>query len=213
MQGGLRSKIRTGFSAALAAWGLVFLPSLTAEAESVSIDLNCPDTALPGSTPEISVVVENRFCSPQTVRLLSSVVGNANGTVEGVGIVGPHVAVASSVLPAATDLTSTCTNGSCSGINGFRPCTTSLDCVCARVSPGTATIQFDLETPIPAVFADSVIQQYTFLDIPGSAFSESSSCYVEVPEPRTATGIWIGLAALAVALSHKKNTRYRRVHF
>ena len=175
----------------------LLLASVASARDDISIEVDCPATAAPGATPALVANVENRSCDPLTVRLMSTVVGNAGGSLESISISGPEVVVASAVVPAATLGSSTCNFGACTNIPGFVRCDVDADCACADGDPGTAALPYDLADSIPLAVADTVIEQFTFLDVPGTADQSDATCLIAVPEPTASSTLWLGAALLA----------------
>jgi hypothetical protein len=106
---------------------LVIVNPAWAGAIGMNVD-NCPTDASAGSTISIDLTLTNKQCVPVTVRLMSSISGNANQTVGGIGIWGPMVAD-TIVVPAAESIhepASCVPEGECTG--DFTFCTSDLEC-------------------------------------------------------------------------------------
>jgi len=78
----------------------------SALAERQSISIQCPASAAVGSTPQISVTLDNGDSSPVGVRILSSLTANQNETLEGALIGGPAVSATSTVDGLSTKVVS-----------------------------------------------------------------------------------------------------------
>jgi hypothetical protein len=162
---------------------------------NLTTDLDCPRNVGAGESPRLDLRLENTLCAGQTVRILSTVVGNGDETAGGVGILGPAVAARSVSVPGATDLLS----GVCSGnqcVGSFLYCTNGLDCVCRTITPGVLDLEVVVPTPIPAAFDGTVVAQFVFTDTMDSTKTISDSCLINVPEPLGALQLGAALAAL-----------------
>jgi hypothetical protein len=96
------------------------------------MEVDCLADATAGSTITTSLHLENQACSPINVRLMSSIAGNANQTVGGIGIWGPVLADTITVAAATDNLPGTCgetVHGGrvCDGAGGA-DCFTDTDC-------------------------------------------------------------------------------------
>lgn len=67
-----------------------------------SLNVSCPATAAAGTTIDMNVDLANNEASTLSVRLITSIAGNANGTLGGIGIYGPLVAVEKTVNAFST---------------------------------------------------------------------------------------------------------------
>jgi hypothetical protein len=90
------------------------------------MQVDCPDEAVSGSTITTDLHLKNQECTPITVRLMSSIAGNANQSVGGIGIWGPVLADTITVDAAVDNLPGTC------GLNtrGWSQCDGARDADC-----------------------------------------------------------------------------------
>ena len=98
----------------------------------LSFEVDCLADATAGSTITTDVHLENQECSPLDVRVMSSISGNANQSVGGIGIWGPVLADTITVDAATDNLPGTCSvmvNGGtvCDGA-GDADCSSDFDC-------------------------------------------------------------------------------------
>jgi hypothetical protein len=134
---------------------VLFAGQVAAADLDVKATVSCAATAAQNSTLTMNVHLESRECSPLTVRLVTAIAGNANGTLAGVGVYGPVVAN-QVVIPAATDNGSTCNLSfhSCT-FGGF--CNSNADCACQNVTPSVLDIPSQSAPPaIPSALVGSV---------------------------------------------------------
>src|SRR5262245_55854514 len=68
---------------------------------SVKAAITCPASAQVGENLGMNVHLQNDECAPATVRLITSIAGNANQSLGGLGVFGPLLAQ-EVVVPAAT---------------------------------------------------------------------------------------------------------------
>jgi len=123
----------------------------------VSASVSCPDTASADSTITMDVVLENHECtSAVTVRLVTAIAGNANGTLAGVGVYGPVLANPGVTVPAATPGTCNTSLHQCSGPYPYY-CNVDADCGCFTATPGTLLVNAQLAPPaVPAAHVGTV---------------------------------------------------------
>jgi hypothetical protein len=98
----------------------------------LSFEVDCLADAAAGSVITTDVHLENQKCSPVNVRVMSSISGNANQSVGGIGIWGPVLADTITVAAATDNLPGTCGvtvwGGTvCDGAGGAS-CSTDTDC-------------------------------------------------------------------------------------
>ena len=164
---------------------LVVLSSVADKAEAatdIQSRLDCPTFVEPETRPQLDLSLENLACDPRTVRVLTTMVGNGNQTLEGLSVFGPEIAASDVIVPAATDLLpGTCFLNTCQGSSVF--CTTDADCVCTVVTPGTTSLQVVSPTVVPVAFDKSVIEEFVFTDFVEGNTMTSDTCRILVPEP------------------------------
>jgi hypothetical protein len=150
----------------LAATLLVIAHSAWAD---LAFEMDCLANAPAGSTITTDVHLENQKCSPVNVRVMSSISGNANQSVGGIGIWGP-VLVDTITVGAATDnLPGTCgvtVHGGrvCDGAGGA-DCFTDADCAdgicrmgwgtCDDGNHNSCSSDFDCDPGVSCVFSCS----------------------------------------------------------
>lgn len=173
------------------------------------MEVDCPPSASSDSTITIAVSLVSRECSPLDVRFMSSIAGNADHTVGGIGIWGPVLAktitvdAATDLLPGTCDLVqgkcdrtsgatcsadADCLSGICDyeqclgGVN--LRCDTDADCVCQHVTPGGTTDSVEALPKIPVELVGTIA---TFVLIgegdsggPGGTRTLVQSCMVDV---------------------------------
>jgi len=145
-------------------------------------DLECPKNVPSGSSAQLMLRLENQSCEPLQARVLSTMVGNANDTADGVAILGPEVAASDVVVPAATDEGSgSCIGSFCDG--SFLFCVEDADCACQVITPGSLEITVSVPTPIPASLDGSVIHQFVVTEAASVAARTQDTCLIAVPEP------------------------------
>lgn len=153
-----------------------------------------------GSIPvELALRIENSSCEPMNVRVLSTIVGNGDETLGGVGVLGPVVAEPSVDVPGATDATGPCVSNTCEGTFIF--CTTDADCACRVTSAvGQVDVAVAVPTPIPSSYCGTVVEQFVFTDFdePGGTQTRSDRCRIFVPEAGAALQLAAALAAIAL---------------
>lgn len=170
-------------STCLAAFASLWIINSTATAGgNVDLDAICPATANAGQAVTVTFTLKNKECTDQDVRLLSSVVGNADQTLGGLGLYGPVVAD-STTLPAATDLLpGTCTGSTCDGSTNFSYCMADADCVCREVVPSTTSIPLATPPTLPSSLTGTVAT-LVFLAGPAGEETAEAHCLVEVLAP------------------------------
>ncbi|HKA15429.1 MAG TPA: hypothetical protein VKH41_10470 [Myxococcota bacterium] len=162
---------------------LVFAANLAAAADlRTKTSLACATTAAQGSTLTMNVHLESRECAPLTVRLVTAIAGNANGTLAGVGVYGPVVAN-QVIIPAATDNGATCnlTYHFCNSYGGT--CNSNADCACLNVTPSSLDLPSQSAPPaVPAALVGTVEGHLLITEwqgTPGKA-TRVDQCLVEV---------------------------------
>lgn len=107
---------------------LVMVHPAWADLDDFEMTVDCPTEAPAGSTILVDLQLENGQCLPVTVRLMSSVTGNANQSVGGIGVWGPVVAdtIVVAAAESSEDPTTCVPDGQCSG--DFSSCSTNPDC-------------------------------------------------------------------------------------
>jgi hypothetical protein len=186
------------------------LPSvLAATGETLETGLGCPDSVAVDAFPRLDLHLENVACEPQTVRVLSVVVGNGDETVGGVEILGPVVARQGATVPAATDnLSGVCTANQCEGSTLW--CSSNLDCICRMITPGVADFEIVIPTALPAAFGGTVVEQFIFTDKTNGTKVTSDSCLISVPEPAAALQLAVALTTVALLRNCIHRLRNRR---
>jgi hypothetical protein len=114
----------------LAAMVLVGVHPAGGAGPDIDMTVDCPPSASAGSTITVDVSLKNRECSPVDVRLMSSIAGNANQSVGGIGIWGPVLADTITVAAATDNLPGTCDleRHRCDATDGST-CAADDDCV------------------------------------------------------------------------------------
>ena len=139
-----------------------------AVAANVEMDVDCPAGAPALSTISTDFHLVNEECSEATVRFFSSIVGNADQSLGGLGINGPVVVDTGTpiVVPAAID--------------NFPP-------GCFDVSPGVTDVTLDTPPAIPATLSGTVatfvlITEWDIAGRPGKT-TVLRECLVDVQAP------------------------------
>lgn len=147
--------MKRSFSVALLAVVSTWLMAPVADAGvDVKTQVSCPAQASVGSTITVDFNLQNFECSAVNVRLISSIAGNAGGSLSGFGVFGPVVVEPSVVVPG------------------------SLDC------PVSSTETVDLSIPAPPAVPASMVgtvATYIFLsEWNDRSQTEVDQCLVEV---------------------------------
>jgi hypothetical protein len=177
-------------------------------ASEFSANLTCPKTAPVGESLSLDYRIENETCTPLTVRVLSTMVGNGNETARGVAIFGPEVAT-TAVVPAAVDLLSgTCSGNQCAG--SFFFCSVDADCVCRVVEPGARSVSVTVPTAIPAELDGTVLRQFLISDSPQATTTVSDDCLIAVPEPGPLQSAVTAMVAIALVTFRRQRRRFSK---
>jgi hypothetical protein len=166
----------------------------------VETQVTCQTQSHPAAMVTVDVRLENTECVALDVRIISTVVGNTDQTMNELGVFGPVLASATTV-PAAWDQTpGTCDPGTLTcGASGVG-CNTDADCFCKLVTP--TTTQFSLEIPLalPASLENTIVTQLITVEWDGGTPTHVEKCMIELPEPsgslQLVTGV-LGLLALS----------------
>jgi hypothetical protein len=138
---------------------IAMLIAATATAQTeFEVSWDCPEQAVSGTTPSITVTISNPQCNPPVGRVMTAIGGNSDQTAGGFGIFGPIVSDGAPIVPAATDLLpGICdkANSECLGALDFTYCETDAECVCREVTPGVADIIINTP-PVPSLLEDTV---------------------------------------------------------
>lgn len=148
-----------------------------------STNLVCPSDANAGSNVEVILTIENSECRATTLRVMSSIVGNAGGTLAGIGIFGPVVVEPLVVVPAGTDTFCGCNAGTCQCDFPFVSCSTDADCQeCGAFIPGTLDLPVTVEPALPSSLAGTVATVLLISEPEADSASAMSinECFVEV---------------------------------
>lgn len=164
---------------------LVGFASADATAQDVNVVVECPAEGAPLSTPTVVIVYTSFACSAVPIRTMSSIVGNSDQTLGGIGVFGP-VVIDDRMLPGGSGATSGCgcNAGSCGCIDGSAiSCTSDADCpFCRKVTPYLLNVEKDALPAIP-VSLDGTVATYVFITevVAGPETStEINKCFVEV---------------------------------
>ena len=163
---------------------VLFLLAASA-ADAGDVNLTCPAQADPGQSVTVSMSFSNTSCSAESVRVMSSIVGNASGTLAGVGIYGPEVAVPIAVVPAGTARYCGCVSNACEcqfGPAGPLACSTDADCsLCVSFTPGVLELMVDT-TVIPPTLSGTVATHILISEFDSGTKIETEidECFVEV---------------------------------
>ncbi len=183
-----------------------------AVAEGIDLGLSCPDQVRPGGPILLRVRLTNPECRPLSVRLISSLVGNAASGGDGeptgtIGILGPKVAGTVTVPPATDTEPAYCDQGVCFGT--FLSCFRDEECRCrpGGITPGEATFDVPAADPFPASFAAIQARQFVVADVPGTDHRAEAVC--TVPEPAEGASVAAALAALSL-LGASRGAHQRR---
>lgn len=178
---------------------LAWLAATAAGADGLRMSLDCPETVIATTAPQLNIQVENRDCSPRNVRILSTLIGNGAESVGGVSVIGPEIAASNVLVPAAVDqLSGLCINNICEGVPFF--CQSNADCACVFVTPTIVDVPVTGPTPIPIEFTDTFVEQFAFADSDLDSTPIGGSCLIEVPEPGFESIIWPLLLLTALVL-------------
>ena len=168
----------------------------------VETRLTCPAAAVPGATIVVDLLLINSECRPLDVRILSSILGNADDTAGGIGIFGPVVATDPPIpVPAAMGTPVPCdlTTNRCGGFGHF--CQTDSDCSCFTTTPSITNVSVATPPPIPLSLAGTVATYLFVSEWEGGKEIETNECLVNIPEPSQnmllLSGV-IGLLALSL---------------
>ena len=184
---------------------LVVLALAMPAASEFSAKLTCPKTTPVGESPSLDYRIENEACSPVTVRVLSTMVGNGDETARGVAIFGPEVA-ATAVVPAAVDLLpGTCSANQCAG--SFFFCSVDADCVCRVIEPGATSVTVTVPTAIPAEFDGTVLKQFLISDSPQTTTTVSDDCLIAVPELGPLQSAVTAMVAIIALVTFRRQRR------
>jgi hypothetical protein len=143
--------------------------------------LSCPTQENSGDMVSVTMSFENSECSAVSVRVMSSIVGNADNSLGGIGVFGPIVVAPSVVIPAGTNPFCGCVSNfcNCSG----NSCSQDADCpYCEAGTPGTLTLIVDAEPALPASLDGTVatILMVSESDVDGEVETDIAECFVEV---------------------------------
>ena len=123
----------------------------------VEMRVVCPADAMAGTTLTVDLDLVNLQCLQNNVRVMSSITGNANDSLGGIGIFGPVVAMTIPLAAATSnDPPGICTFGYCSG--DFTSCTTDADCACqyGAITTVTSFADIPLTPAIPSSLVGTV---------------------------------------------------------
>ncbi len=148
-------------------------------------ELTCPASATSGGNVSVTVDFENDSCAAIDYRILTSIVGNGNDTLGGIGIYGPAVAEPTVIVPAGSGV-AFCGCGeftpnicSCSG----NSCSVDADCpFCTAVTPATLSVPVDVVPVLPTALTGTVATVIVIneANIAGEIDSQIYQCFVEV---------------------------------
>ena len=185
---------------------LIVLVLAMPAASDYTHELTCPKTAAAGESAELDYRIENKACTPVTVRVISTMVGNRDETLRGVAIFGPEVAAPAVVVPAAVDLlTGTCSASRCEG--SFFSCLVDADCVCRVIEPGARSVSVTVPTAIPADLDGTVLKQFLFSDSPQTTKIASDDCLIAVPEPGPMQSAVAAMVAIVLVTRWRQRSR------
>jgi len=159
-------------------WATVLIHQV-ALANGVSV--SCPASAASGSNVTVEMSFENDECSAASVRVISSIVGNADNSLGGIGIHGPVVAEPMLIVPAGTDVFCGCVANQCQCGEGA--CSVDSDCsFCSAQTPGTLSALVDVEPVLPPTLDGTVatVLLLSEIEIGDSASTQVNECFVEV---------------------------------
>lgn len=155
---------------------------LSVGSASAGEEFICPAAANDGTNVTVQFIAENRECSAQSVRVISSIVGNANNTLAGLGVYGPAVAESLLIVPGGTNTFCGCNTGTCDCSGGS--CSVDGDCpFCSAQTPGVLNTTISTEPVLPSELTGTVatILFITEAEGPTGAVSMSvNECFVEV---------------------------------
>lgn len=187
---------------------LIVLVLAMPAASEFTAKLTCPKTTPVGESPSLDYRIENEACSPVTVRVLSTMVGNGDETARGVAIFGPEVA-ATAVVPAAVDLLpGTCSANQCAG--SFFFCSVDADCVCRVIEPGATSVTVTVPTAIPAELDGTVLKQFLISDSPQTTTTVSDDCLIAVPEAGPLQSAVAAMVAVALVTLRRQRGRFSK---
>jgi hypothetical protein len=197
----MHRRVRASHLGALSVVAVLLLAPTTGGIDS---RLTCPRTVAAGEVVPVDVRLENSFCTVVQVRMLSTLVWNANETTGAVSIVGPSIAERDVSLPAATDrLPGTCTGGFCDG--SFLRCSSAADCECRDVTPGLRDVSIATPETIP-VFPDGTAAMLSIAsEVTGNGAADVAQCLIAVPEPTLRLQLVCAIGS--VALWHRRRRR------
>ena len=178
----LDTKTPTLFAATWAATAASLLFLFCAGSSAAGEEFVCPAAANDGTNVSVQFIAENRQCSAQSVRVISSIVGNANNTLAGLGVYGPAVAESLLIVPAGTNPFCGCNAGTCACGGGS--CTVDGDCqFCSATTPGVLNTVISAEPALPAELTGTVATLIflTESESPtGEVEMSVNECFVEV---------------------------------
>lgn len=192
----------------IAAVALVSALLLAPAQGGIDARISCPRNVEAGEVIQVGVQLENEFCSSVSVRLLSTLVGNADEMTGSVRVVGPSIAERSVDLEAATDLLpGTCMSGVCAtvGPGPFVPCARDADCTCRVVTPTLLDVSIATPESVPTELDGKVAMLSIASEVLGMAETDVDDCLIAVPEPvPTLQVLW---ALATIGLLHQRRIR------
>jgi hypothetical protein len=162
---------------------LVGFPFASAMADhDVEVDIQCPTEQASSTTTTVTIIYENYSCSAVPIRTMSSIVGNSNQTLGGIGVFGPFV-IDDRVIAAGSGVAYCgCGAGQC--MCSANSCSTDVDCPeCRAQTPYVLNVERTAEPAIPESL-DGTVATYLFISEAGVGTEETdteiSECFVEV---------------------------------
>jgi hypothetical protein len=208
-----RSRRELAFAACVA----VLIPaSLLASIPAIAVlhvgtQVSCQTQANPGGMVSVDVRLENAECVALDVRIISTVVGNSDQTMNELGVFGPVLAGGAAIsVPAARDRTP----GYCDpntnrcggwGGTGDLDCSTDADCFCRLFTPAVLNISQAVPPALPASLEDTVVTQLITVEWDGGTKMHVEKCLIELPEPSSSLQLVTGILGL-LALSRLRPT-------
>ncbi len=163
---------------AIASMALLMLLALPSHAQELESTLTCPASEDAGQSVDAMMSYENEGCGSIQVRIISTIVGNGDDTLGGLGIYGPTIAEAVVVVPAGTDRFCGCDTGNCN-CSG-QACTDDSDCpFCYAQEPGVANVPVEVAPPLPAAL-EGTVSTVILMSEYGAEKTKINQCLVEV---------------------------------
>lgn len=168
--------ILAGLLIGLAPWGAI------AQANAdLKVDVVCPLEQAANTTAIVTLIYENSSCFAVPVRTMSSIVGNSNQTLGGIGVFGPVVIDDRAVAAGTGQIFCGCSAGSCDC--DFANCSSDAECSsCETAIPHILNVEKSA-APVLSLSLQGTVATYIFIsefESGEKTSTELNECLVDV---------------------------------